>query len=376
MYSSSDLDRTLGSQPRRVGVLLQAVNRGQGRQELFAEQVPQVLKRLAEATRIASIQASTAIEGYDVPDQRARSIAGDADPSHFRNRNEKEFAGYRDAIDRIGAPGVDLEPITYSYPFTLATDLNRYTTGEPGRIKLDNNEIVERDGRGVTRAIFTPVDKTLVEGTLRSLVIGYNDALEQRAADPALLVGMFALDFLAIHPVADGNGRLARLLTVHELLRLGYDVSRYISLEQMIFGSKHSYYDALEASQRGWNDGAHDPWPWLTYFTTLLADAYEKFELRVNENRPVHGTKADRVRYWALNEAPTSFRFQDAVDALPGVSAATIRNGLVALRDQGRLTVERGRDAIWTRVDAKTALEQAVDDATAAPNDLVGIPPA
>lgn len=355
MYSFSDLNRTLGNQPPRLGVLLHDINLGVGRQQLYAEQAPQVLERLAETTRVESIQASTAIEGYDVSAARARSLAADADTGRFRNRNEKEFAGYRDAMDRITAGRRDLQPLSLAYPFTLATDLNRYTTGEPGRIKLTNNEIVERDEHGVAHVIFTPVDKDLVESTLGSLIIGYNDALNARVADPVLLIGLFVLDFLAIHPVIDGNGRLARLLTVHELLRLGYEVSRYISIEQMIFDSKQSYYDSLKASQRGWHDAAHDPWPWLTYLTTVLADAYEKFERRVTEARPVHGTKADRVRHWALNEAPSSFRFQEAVDALPGISAGTIRNSLVALREEGRLTVERGRDAIWARVDVPPA---------------------
>ncbi|HWD70564.1 MAG TPA: Fic family protein [Solirubrobacteraceae bacterium] len=366
MYSFADLDRTLSNQPPRIGVLLQAVNRGQGRQQLFAEQVPRILKQLAETTRIASIQASTAIEGYEVGDQRARSIARDLDSSHFRDRNEKEFAGYRDAADRIASPNAYLVPITYAYPFTLATDLNRYTTREPGRIKLDNNEIAERDDRGVRRVIFHCVDRDLVESVLQSLVIGYNDALTQQAADPVLLLGLFILDFLAIHPVADGNGRLSRLLTAHELIRLGYDAPRYISLEQMIYDSKNSYYAALETSQRGWHEGQHDAWPWLTYFTTLLADAYEKFETRVGEARPAQGmSKAGRVRHWALEEAPPQFRFQDAVDALPGISSATIRNSLNSLRDQGRLSATLGRDALWTRAEPREALKTSVEDAAA-----------
>lgn len=347
MRSFADLNSTLANQPPRIGTLLRAINTGYGREQLFAEQVPQLLESLAEATRVASIQASTAIEGYDVPDQRAERLAR-GNGAHFRNRNEKEFAGYRDAVDAI-ARDRDLSPITAAYPFVLSGQLHRYTTGEPGGPKQDDNQIVSTEN-GAKRVIFEPVRYQLVESTLRSLVAGYNEALERDFADPVLLLGLFALDFLAIHPVADGNGRISRLLTVHELLRLGYGVAHYISIEQLIFDSKNSYYDALEASQRGWHEGEHDVWPWLTYFTTILADAYERFEARVAGARAAHGSKADRVRTWAVHEAPREFRFAEAVAALPGISPATIRAALNELRGEGLFEATRGASAVWRRL--------------------------
>ena len=342
---------------------LGAINRGQGRQDLFAAQVPQVLERLAETTRVASITASTAIEGYDVPDQRARAIVDVDDESRFRNRNEREFAGYRDAADAVSRQWA-LRPLSPATPLILAEMLHKHSTGEPGQIKRLPNEIAERDENGVRRLIFTPVAPEHAESALRELTARYNAALEDQGADPALLVGLYALDFLAIHPVADGNGRLARLLTAHELLRLGYEVPRYISLEQMILDTKWSYYAALEASQANWHEGQHDVWPWLTYFTTVLADAYTQFEHRVNANRTQHGNKADRVREWALYEANEIFSFQSAVDSLPGISAGTIRAGLDELRKEGRFAVSQGRGARWKRVPAGDALGSALGDQT------------
>jgi Fic family protein len=349
MYSFSDLEKTLAGQPPRIGTLLRAINTGHGREQLFREQVPQLLESLAEATRVASIQASTAIEGYDVPDQRAEHLAR-GNGASFRNRNEKEFAGYRDAIDAMVRDG-NLTPITTAYPFYLTTQLHRYTTGEPGRPKQDENEIVSYEN-GVKRLIFRPVAPRLVESTLRSLVTGYNEAVDRNVADPVLLLGLFVLDFLAVHPVADGNGRISRLLTVHELLRMGYGVARYVSVEQLIFDSKNSYYDALESSQRGWHDGQHDVWPWLTYFVTILADAYERFEAKVSGARSAYGSKTEHVRHWALHEAPAEFRFAEAVTALPGISSATIRVALNSLRDEGRFEATLGTSAVWRRVSA------------------------
>jgi Fic family protein len=347
MCSFSDTNKTLAAQPPRIGTLLRGINTGYGREQLFREQVPQLLQSLAEATRVASIQASTAIEGYDVSDQRAEHLAR-GNGGRFRNRNEKEFAGYRDAIDAIVRDG-NLAPITAAYPFYLTAQLHRYTTGEPGRPKEGENQIVSYES-GVKRVIFKPVAPHLVESTLRSLLAGYNEALNESVADPVLLLGLFVLDFLATHPIADGNGRISRLLTAHELMRMGYGVVRYVSVEQLIFDSKNSYYDALEASQRGWHDGEHDVWPWLTYFVTILADAYEKFETKVAGARSAHGSKAERAREWALHEAPPEFRFAEAVTALPGISSATIRVALNGVRDEGRFEATLGASAVWRRV--------------------------
>jgi Fic family protein len=347
MLSFADLNQTLSNQPPSLGARLSRIDIGRGREQLFAEQVPQVLQSLAETTRVASIQASTAIEGYDVPEERAEVLARRPD-ARFRNRNEQEFAGYRDAIDGMMRDS-SLEPITAASPFYLSTRLHRHTGGETGRPKQDQNYIASYEN-GQRRIVFTPVSPELTESFIRSLVIGYNDSLDAQVAHPVLLLGLFVLDFLAIHPVADGNGRIARLLTVRELLRMGYGVARYVSVEQLIFDSKNSYYDALDASQHGWHDTEHDPWPWLTYFVSILDDAYGIFEAKVAAARTATGTKADQVRSYVLHEAPDSFRFTEAVAALPGISTATIRKVLNSLRDEGQLSADRGPKAIWRRV--------------------------
>src|SRR4029077_6060810 len=101
------------------------------------------------------------------------------------------------------------------------------------------------------------------------------DARKGQTAHPLVLLAAFILDFLAIHPFADGNGRVARILTTHLLLREGYGVPQYVSVEQRIFETKNSYYDALHASQQGWLEARHSPWPWIEYLATVLSEAYD-----------------------------------------------------------------------------------------------------
>src|ERR1039458_9349980 len=100
-----------------------------------------------------------------------------------------------------------------------------------------------------------------------------------------LLVGLFALDFLTIHPFVDGNGRLSRLLSTRLLSQVGYGVGRYVSLEGVIYERRNAYYDALAASTAGWQDSMHDPWPWLSFFVEVVADAYEAFAARADDHR-------------------------------------------------------------------------------------------
>jgi len=113
--------------------------------------------------------------------------------------------------------------------------------------------------------------------------------------------------------------------------------------------SRDPYYDRLEASTGGWFDDAHNPWPWLSYFVGIIAEAYETFAARAAAGRS-EGTKQDRVREYVLRQASTSFTIAEVRRALPGISDQTIRLALWELRDAGHIhQVEAGRNAYWER---------------------------
>ncbi len=139
MQSFLDLDATFHGQPRELGPVLARIDTGRGRQDLFEEQVPQVVRQLSENARIASIKASNAIEGVVVDSDRALKIAEGA--PRFRNRNEQEFAGYRDAID--GLMRLDsYEPLSVPFVLHLHRQLFEYAGGRGGYLKTDVNFIV------------------------------------------------------------------------------------------------------------------------------------------------------------------------------------------------------------------------------------------
>lgn len=249
-----------------------------------------------------------------------------------------------------GRPGSRL-----STPYIL--HLHRFLFGHTdaggGRLKTDQNLIVSY-AKGHREVLFTPPSPRETEFLLPELFERYQRAVHARAAHPILLIGALVLDLLAIHPVADGNGRLARLVTTHVLLQQGYEVSRYVSVEKRMFETKDAYYDALYASQRRWHEGAHDVWPWIEYLVGVLTHAYDDFEARVAARRTLAtGSKQSQVRRYVLEHAPRRFRVRDVRAALPGVSDQTIRLVLGQLRREGLIEVDpddpSGIHAAWLR---------------------------
>jgi Fic family protein len=353
LKSFSDIHRTLADVPADLVSLLAGIEYGRGREDLFRAQAPQVLERLAARTRFDSITASSAIENVVVDDDRALKLLRDpsADGA-YRDRSEAEFAGYRDATDELLRK--QREPLTVPFVLHVHRLLMRHT-GDPlaGKLKTSDNVIGDLTPAGKVTVVFKPVPAgPETERQLVELIARYEEALSENRLPALLLLAALALDFLAIHPFQDGNGRVARLLTTNELLRHGYGVVRYASIEQRIFESKNSYYAALRASQADWHEGRHDAWPWTGYLLRVLADAYDDFARRVAAGTELVGTtKEEQARNYILTQAPRTFRFAQIVDALPDISQATIRNALDGLKAEGLLSAGRGRSASWTRLD-------------------------
>ncbi len=346
MRSFIDLDGTFGGQPRELGAELSRIDTYKGQELLFADQLPELLRTLSENARVASITASNAIENVTVAEGRALRIA-EGSP-RFRNRNEREFAGYRDAIDYVMSLERN-EPLTVPFMLHLHRLLFQHADGRGGHLKSDQNLIVSYEG-GMREVVFTPPGEHETPTLLVELLDRYEAAKREARTHPLVLIGALIVDLLAIHPVADGNGRLARLVTTHELLAAGYGVARYVSVEQRIFEAKNAYYQSLYESQRGWHQGHHTIWPWTTFLVRILGGAYDDFEQRVAAGRTSTGSKQERVREHILHHAPAEFRTRDIHRALPGISSATVRLALNELRDAGHISSHgTGAGARWHR---------------------------
>ncbi len=348
MRSFVDLDRSVGTVPGPVVVQLSRIDTGRGREELYRNQLPALLTELAHRARVESITSSSALEGVLVPDPaRAVKIIEGKAPT-LRTRDEQELAGYRAALDYLFTQ--DWRPLNVGLVLHLHRDLFALTKTPGGQFKHDDNLVIDRSPDGSVEVRFTPVPAAETEFQTSELIARYTDAAAAGQHHPVLLVGLFVLDLLTIHPFADGNGRVARVLTNALLQDAGYQVCRFVSLEQLIAETAEPYYDALLASTHDWHEEANDPWPWLSYFVDLLARAYLRLEQRTAASRST-GSKQARVRDYVVNHAATVFRFSDIRLALPGVSDQTIRLALETLKREGLVLAEgTGRAAVWRRL--------------------------
>ena len=349
MRTFADIDDRLRTVPAPVVRSLTAIERGAGRAQLFARQLPMLLEQLAHRARIESVRASSAIEQIVVPDARLRAVVDRGqDP---RTRPEAELAGYRDALDLVLRSPDTASPLTAPYLLRLHRCLWVHTASTGGRLKEADNRVVDRDADGSRVDRFRTVPARDTPFYVSELHDRLEVALRAEEHHPVLLTAAYALDLLVIHPFDNGNGRVARLATTALLLRSGFDVVRYVPVEGLIDRTSDRYYESLKASTEGWHDGSHDVWPWFGYLAERIAEAYGVFEERAGAVMPA-GSKQARVRAVVASLLDPTFSFDDIRAALPGVSDATIRLTLQRLRDEGEVeAIGQGRSARWRRIE-------------------------
>jgi Fic family protein len=350
LSSFADLDALIGRVPARVVTRLGAIDFGRGSEALYRDQMPGLLTELADRVRVQSITASSAIEGVVVADAGRAERIINRRTSMLRNRSEQELAGYRDAQDYLFQE--DWRPLNTGLILHLHRLLFAHTAMPAGVFKTEDNLVVDRSPDGSTTVRFKPVTAARTPIAVAGFVDDYQRAVAVGEHHPVLLCGLFVLDLLVIHPFEDGNGRVARVLTNAMLVDHGYTVGRYVSLEQAVAESADAYYQALLESTQGWHDSLADPWPWLGYFTRVIASAYTVFADRAAAAK-TPGTKQHRIREHILRHAPVRFRLADIRAAVPGVSDQTIRLVLEQLKNEGKVRSDgTGRSATWTRTSS------------------------
>lgn len=348
---SSFLPGFLDSQsisPALLGAVRQ-IGEFRGREELYANRSPQVLETLREAAIVASTESSNRIEGVEASHERIEDLVIRRDRP--RNRSEQEIAGYRDVLGAIHANWGHMK-LTPNLVLQLHRDLYQFVPGRGGRWKTTPNRITETMSDGTVRVRFEPTPPHLTAPAMETLHERFEVEWESGATDRLLLTGAYVLDFLCIHPFLDGNGRMARLLTLLLLYRAGYGVGRYVSLEQVIEETREGYYDSLFASSRGWHESRHSVLPWWEYFLGVgVLTAYRRLDERIGKVTSRRGAKQQMVMA-AIRRFPETFRYADVARACPGVSRPTIQRALRRLRNAGEIELlQRGRDAAWGKVE-------------------------
>ena len=187
------------------------------RQELFMEDRAEVLSGLVTVAKMQSTDSSNRIEGIVTTDERLRKLV--CEKTRPKNRNEQEIAGYRDVLATIHESYAYIEP-KVPVILQLHRDLCRFTsTSVGGRFKNADNVIAQVLPNGKKIVRFEPLAAWETPRAVEELCQEYRDAVKTSSLDSLLLIPMFILDFLCIHPFNDGNGRnVVRVNADHFLL--------------------------------------------------------------------------------------------------------------------------------------------------------------
>lgn len=314
--------------------LVSKIHEYKGRQELYLETQPQTLDKLQEIAMIQSTDASNRLEGIFTTDKRLRDLVKmKTDP---KSRNEQEIAGYRDVLTLVHE--------NYSYIQMSKNDIltlhNRlysyYPNPYKGKYKILKNLITEKHSSGEEFVRFEPVDPMVVDDHMTLMLQALNKALRETSIDPLLYIPCFILDFLCIHPFNDGNGRMARLLTLLVLYKTGYIVGRYISLELIIEKSKQSYYDTLYESSLNWHENENNYGPFLKYLLSTILKAYEEFDERHKGLLSDSQTSLNRI-FQLIESSLEPLSKSDIVLLCPEVSQKTIERALNQLKNENKI---------------------------------------
>ena len=332
-----------------IVALLTQIHEFKGEQSLFIEAKADTLTQLVEVAKIQSTEASNKIEGIYTTDDRLKAIV--KDKTTPKTRNEREIAGYRDVLNTIHESHDNI-PLRPNIILQLHRDLYKFEGYDiGGKYKAADNIIEEEDSEGNKYVRFLPMAAWETPEAIRNLCDEYDKALSKGTIDPLLLIPMFILDFLCIHPFNDGNGRMSRLLTLLCLYRAGYIVGKYISIEHLIEKTKESYYECLQASSAGWHEDENDYEPFVKYMLGIVVAAYRDFMERVNMLITSNLSKPERIAK-LIESTFGEITKSEIMEKCPDISQITVQRALYDLLSEEKIIkIGGGRYTkyVWNR---------------------------
>ncbi len=277
--------------------LVAEIDEFKGRWEALRTLSPDRLGALRRIATIESIGSSTRIEGSKLSDAQVEDLLSRAiSRTSFKTRDEQEVAGYAEAMDLVFEAYADMR-LTENHVRQLHQTLLRHSDKDArhrGSYKTLANHVValDADGReiGVVFETTSPFD---TPREMEALVGWTRKAVDEEALHPLLVVAVFIVTFLAIHPFQDGNGRLSRVLTTLLLLRAGYAYVPYASLERVIEENKDLYYRALRRTQTTLRSDSPDWEPWVRFFLRCLKAQKDGLAARLDRERIARDSESD-----------------------------------------------------------------------------------
>lgn len=332
-----------------IVTLLTQIHEYKGEQSLFAETKADMLTQLALTARIQGTKGSNRIEGIYTSDARFKALV--KDKTTPKTRNEREIAGYRDVLIAIHE-NYDYFPVRPNMILQLHRDLYKYEGCDfGGKYKTDDNITGEEDEYYNKFVRAKSVSACETPEAIKNLCNEFDNALGTGTIDPLLLIPMFILDFLCIHPFNNGNGRMSRLFMLLMLFRSGYIVGKYISIEYLIERTKTSYYECLQESSFNWCDEGNNYVPFVQYMLGIVAAAYRELYDRVQTLVANGLSKPERVAELIKNTHDIITKSQ-IMEKCPDISKITVERALAELLKSERIIkIGGGRYTkyVWNR---------------------------
>ena len=330
--------------------LISEVDEFKGAWRALGTLAPERLKALRHVATIESIGSSTRIEGSKLTDRDVEHLLANLEIQRFSSRDEQEVAGYAEAMETVFRAWRDI-PITENHIKQLHRDLLRHSDKDErhrGEYKTLRNDVGAFDAVGnMVGIVFETATPFDTPHRMAELVKWLNDARELKRIHPLLIVAVFIVTFLEIHPFQDGNGRLSRILTTLLLLQAGYAYVPYSSLESVIENSKEVYYLALRQTQGTIRTEAPNWQPWLVFFMRAMQQQKRRLAVKVEREKNTLAVLSDLavgILDYVRDHGRVTTR--DMVREA-GASPNTLKATFTSLVEKGLLVRHGGGRSTW-----------------------------
>jgi Fic family protein len=333
--------------------LIAAIDEFKGAWRSLSTLAPDRLSALLRVATVESIASSTRIEGSRLSDRDVERLLSNLQIQKFSTRDEQEVAGYAKVMEMVFTSWPDIS-LTENHIRQLHRDLLVHSEKDAwhrGNFKTSTNSVVafDADGKqlGVVFQTASPFDTPRL---MTELVTWFVAERETRRLHPLLLIGIWIVVFLEIHPFQDGNGRLSRVLTTLLLLQAGYAYVPYSSLESVVEQSKEAYYLALRQTQGTIRTDAPNWQPWLVFFLRSLAEQVKRLSRKVEREQLVLAALPElslQIVEFAREHGRVTMA--QALE-LTGSNRNTLKQHFRALVDKGSLAQHGAGRGAWYRL--------------------------
>lgn len=326
-----------------------------GSWKLLGQLSPERLKTLKKVATIESVGSSNRIEGNKLNDKQVEELLSNIKKQSFATRDEQEVAGYAKLMDTIFEDW-EVIPFSENYIKQLHKILLQFSSKDErhkGSYKKISNTVAayspEGKELGIVFETATPFETPL---KMEKLVNWTRKNLDDRYFHPLIVIGIFIVNFLAIHPFEDGNGRLSRAITCLLLLKAGYSYMQYSSLEAVIEDNKEGYYRALRQTQTTLNNAKPNYESWLIFFLKSLQKQKIRLEYKLKEkdinlnSNDLTELETKILEYFEQNERGTNIKLIEFTNA----NRNTLKKALSSLVDKKFLTMHsKGRGSWYSK---------------------------